>query len=174
MAGDDGQLLCAYMFGLCDLPPVPPLDLNTLFKGTTKPPPKELKPSGKKPLKILHFSDYHLDLRYVVGSEANCGGEMCCRVFPYSNTSAAINTRASLFGNYQCDTPQALATSVFRALPSVTGFEWDEFAFGLYTGDLVSHDLWELTETYVLQEELECYQEFFNGMGGIPLYPTLG
>lgn len=70
----DGELACAYLFGLCDLPPPPALDLPKLFKGTTKPPPKTLTPSTKAPLKVLHFSDYHLDPRYVVGSEAQCSG----------------------------------------------------------------------------------------------------
>jgi hypothetical protein len=234
MQGEDGQTLCAFMFGMCTLPTPPQLDLNELFKGTKKPPPLSLIPSKKEPLKVLHFSDYvsysvpsmhsfslnhrgllalqrsrkltrrmrdmsyenkrppavtkataaiqthankeqqHLDMRYVVGSEANCGGALCCRVFPYTNASAPIDLPASLFGNYQCDTPEALATSVFRAVPKVTGYEWNDFSFGIYTGDLVSHDLWELTEPYVLAEELESYQQFFNGMGGVTLYPTLG
>jgi hypothetical protein len=174
MRGQDGQTLCAFMFGTCSLPAPPPLDLNALFKGTKKPGPVSFVPSKKPPLKVLHFSDYHLDLRYVVGSEANCGGSLCCRVFPYTNVSAPINTPASLFGNYQCDTPEALATSVFRAVPKVTGYKWDDFSFGIYTGDLVSHDIWELTEPYVLANELESYQQFFNGMGGVTLYPTLG
>lgn len=174
MQGQDGQTLCAYMFGTCTLPAPPQLDLNALFKGTTKPAPVSLVPSKKEPLKVLHFSDYHLDLRYVVGSEANCGGSLCCRVFPYTNVSAPISQPASLFGNYQCDTPEALATSVFRAIPKVTGYEFSDFSFGIYTGDLVSHDLCELTAPYVLAEELECFQEFFNGLDGVPLYPTLG
>jgi hypothetical protein len=174
MQGQDGQTLCAFMFGTCSLPAPPPLNLSALFKGTKKPAPVSLVPSKKEPLKVLHFSDYHLDLRYVVGSEANCGGSLCCRVFPYTNVSAPINTPASLFGNYQCDTPEALATSVFRAVPKVTGYDWDDFSFGIYTGDLVSHDIWELTEPYVLANELESYQQFFNGMGGVTLYPTLG
>ena len=100
MTGDDGQTLCAYMFGTCDLPPVPKLNQTALFKGTRKPAPKTLKPCTKEPLKVLHFSDYHLDQRYVVGSEANCGGSLCCRVYPYTNTSVPINQSASLFGNY--------------------------------------------------------------------------
>lgn len=174
MQGQDGQTLCAFMLGTCSLPAPSPLNLTALFKGTKKPAPVSLVPSKKKPLKVLHFSDYHLDLRYVVGSEANCGGSLCCRVFPYTNVSAPINTPASLFGNYQCDTPEALATSVFRAVPKVTGYEWEDFSFGIYTGDLVSHDLWELTGPYVLANELESYQQFFNGMGGVTLYPTLG
>lgn len=174
MQGQDGQTLCAFMFGTCSLPAPPQLNLDALFKGTKKPAPVSLVPSKKKPLKVLHFSDYHLDLRYVVGSEANCGGSLCCRVFPYTNVSAPINTPASLFGNYQCDTPEALATSVFRAVPKVTGYEWEDFSFGIYTGDLVSHDIWELTEPYALANELESYQQFFNGVGGLTLYPTLG
>ena len=174
MQGDDGQTICAFMFGSCDLPSPPQLDLDTLFNGTKKPAPRELTPCTKEPLKVLHISDYHLDMRYVVGSEANCTGPVCCRVFPYTNVSIPIEEPASLFGNYLCDTPEALATSVFRSVPKVTGYEWADFSFGIFTGDLVSHDLWELTESYVQAEELESYQQFFNGMGGVKLYPTLG
>jgi hypothetical protein len=176
MLGDDGQSFCAFMFGSCDLPAPPPLDLYRLFKGTTKPASRELTPCKKEPLKVLHISDYHLDLRYVAGSEANCTStdEVCCRVFPYTNVSVPIEEPASIFGNYLCDTPELLGTSVFRAVPNVTGHDWKDFSFGIFTGDLVSHDLWELTEEYVLAEELESYQNFFDGMGGVKLFPTLG
>ncbi|KAL5346767.1 hypothetical protein ACLOAV_007908 [Pseudogymnoascus australis] len=150
MQGEEGQILCAFMFGTCDLPAPPPLDLNTLFKGTKKPNPRALAPCTKEPLKVLHISDYHLDLRYVVGSKANCDGPSptCCRVYPYTNMSAPIQEPASFFGNYMCDTPEALGTSVFRAVPDVTGHKWCDFSFGIFTGDLVSHDLWELTPEY--------------------------
>jgi hypothetical protein len=175
MLGEDGQTLCAFMFGSCELPSPPTLDLNTLFKGKTeKPSPRKLVPSEKTPLKVLHISDYHLDLRYVVGSEANCTGPLCCRVYPYTNVSVPIMEPASLFGNYLCDTPEPLATSVFRSVPKVTGYGWEDFSFGIFTGDLVSHDIWELTKPYVLAEELESYQQFFNGMGGVKMFPTLG
>lgn len=72
MHRDDGRLLCSYLFGLCELPAPPYLDTKKLFKNTTKPASKALTPSTKPPLKVLHISDYHLDLRYVVGSEADC------------------------------------------------------------------------------------------------------
>ena len=139
MQGTDGQTLCAFMFGTCDLPAPPKLDLNRLFKNTTKPAPKPLRSSRKEPLKVLHLSDYHLDQRYVVGSEADCGGALCCRVFPYTNLSAPIKEPASLFGNYQCDTPEPLATSVFRSVPNVTGYCWEDFSFGIFTGK--SHNM---------------------------------
>jgi hypothetical protein len=175
MLGEDGQALCAFMFGTCDLPAPPKLDLATLFKGKTeKPAPRVVEACKKEPLKVLHISDYHLDMRYVAGSEANCTGPLCCRVYPYTNVSVPIQEPASIFGNYLCDTPEALGTSVFRNVPKVTGHDWDDFSFGLFTGDLVSHDIWELTEPYVLAEELESYQHFFDGMGGVKIYPTLG
>jgi hypothetical protein len=175
MLGEDGQTLCAFMFGTCDLPPPPALDLDVLFRGRTKKPaPRKMKHCEREPLKVLHISDYHLDMRYVVGSEAACTGPVCCRVFPYTNVSAPITEPAALFGNYLCDTPEPLATSVFRSVPEVTGFQWDEFAFGIFTGDLVSHDLWELTPEYVIAEELVSYQQFFDGMGGVKMFPTLG
>lgn len=81
---------------------------------------------------------------------------------------------AELFGDYLCDTPEPLATSVFRNVPKATGSDWSDFAFGIFTGDLVSHDIWELTSEYVLANELTSYQQFFDGMGGVKLYPTLG
>jgi hypothetical protein len=56
----------------------------------------------------------------------------------------------------------------------VTGHRWCDFSFGIFTGDLVSHDVWELTEEYVLAEELRSYQDFFDGMGDVPVFPTLG
>ena len=174
MQGTDGQIICAFMFGSCELPAPPQLDLGKLFNGTKKPAPRTLRPTKKEPLKVLHISDYHLDMRYVVGAEANCTDPVCCRVFPYTNFSAPIKEPASLFGNYLCDTPEPLATSVFRSVPKVTGYDWSDFSFGIFTGDLVSHDIWELTEPYVLAEELESYQQFFNGMGDVKMYPTLG
>ena len=67
MQGEDGQVICAFMFGVCSLPAPPHLDLQSLFKGTTKPAAKALVPSTKEPPKVLHISDYHLDMRYVVG-----------------------------------------------------------------------------------------------------------
>ena len=150
MQGEDGQTACAFIFGLCSLPAPPKLDLDHLFKGTTKPPPKELTSSGKDPLKVLHISDYHLDERFVVGSEASCGdGQVCCRVFPYTDTSSPINASAQLFGNYLCDTPEPLATSVFRSVPKVTGFEWCDFSFGIFTGDLVSREYCQACEAQV-------------------------
>ncbi|RFU30819.1 hypothetical protein B7463_g5528, partial [Scytalidium lignicola] len=175
MLGDDGQTLCAFMFGSCDLLPPPQLDLNKLFKGKTqKPAPRQITPTTKEPKKVLHISDYHLDMRFVVGSEANCTGELCCRVFPETNVSVPVQQPASLFGNYLCDTPEALGTSVFRNVPKVTGFTWDDFDFGLFTGDLVSHDIWYVTEPYVLAEENISFQQFFDGIGGLKIFPTLG
>jgi hypothetical protein len=175
MLGEDGQTLCAFMFGTCDLPPPPKLDLNTLFKGKMeKPCPRAFSTCKREPLKVLHISDYHLDMRFVAGSEANCAGELCCRVFPYTNLSAPIQEPASIFGNYLCDTPEAVGRSLFQNVPKVTGYGWEDFSFGLFTGDLVSHDLWELTEPYALAEELVSYQQFFDGMGGVKMYPTLG
>ncbi|KAH9820864.1 Metallo-dependent phosphatase-like protein [Teratosphaeria destructans] len=72
MNGIDGQRVCAFMFELCPLPVPPRLDLETLCKNTTKPAPKSLPRNGREALKGLPFSDYHLDLRSVVGSEADC------------------------------------------------------------------------------------------------------
>lgn len=57
-------------------------------------------------INVLHTSDWHLDPRYDIGSEANCSQYLCCR--PYatnedlSTTVANASVPASRFGLY-CD-----------------------------------------------------------------------
>ena len=35
--------------------------------------------SGKEPIKVVHYSDVHVDHMYVPGSSANCTKPICCR-----------------------------------------------------------------------------------------------
>jgi hypothetical protein len=52
------QLVCITFFGLCDYPPVTPYTIPFPSpKPAITPPPV----SGQPPLKIVHFSDIHID-----------------------------------------------------------------------------------------------------------------
>jgi len=51
--------------------PLPP-------KATTQQPAIVSK-SGKQTLKVLQLSDLHFDYKYVPGSEAHCGLDLCCQ-----------------------------------------------------------------------------------------------
>ena len=100
------------------------------------------EPSGKA-IKVLHLSDWHLDPRYDIGSEANCSRYLCCR--PYA-TNAELHTGAnnasvpaSRFGSLLCDTPPDLALSSFKSMNQF--FDASNVSFAIFTGDIVSHDV---------------------------------
>nr|GAT46312.1 SER THR protein phosphatase family protein [Mycena chlorophos] len=177
VGGYDGQLLCNnFIDSLCPLPPATPLNLTSWFaKPKPNPLPAPKTPSGER-LKVLHFSDVHVDPRYSTGAEANCTTGPCCR---YDNFNAAspgvIMAPAPRFGAYPCDTPLALTVSALEAIPVLTGTEKTGFDFSIYTGDLVSHDPDnQLSRDYVTYTETLLYDLFKKTLGSGPLYATLG
>ena len=108
-------------------------------------------------MNVLHLSDWHLDPRYDIGSEANCTTYLCCR--PYatngdlSTTAANASVPASRFGTHSvlpeisrlmilgylyCDSPPDLALSSFTSMPNF--FDLSNISFSIFTGDIVSHD----------------------------------
>ncbi|KAK5240754.1 hypothetical protein LTR40_013614, partial [Exophiala xenobiotica] len=123
---------------------------STLPSNTTGyfgPKPANLtvpKPSGKR-VKVLHMSDMHIDPRYAVGSEANCSSGLCCRANAAS-TSSKVTLPAPLYGAFNCDSPYFLLTSALESIAPLTGTthnnksDGDQFAWSIYTGDLVSHE----------------------------------
>lgn len=100
VSGSDGQYICSSLSSsYCPAPEAASLDTTSFF-----PKPKPLnatiprKPSGKRK-KVLHLSDFHLDPRYQVASEASCSSGMCCR---YTNTpTSPAKFPAPLYGSYK-------------------------------------------------------------------------
>jgi hypothetical protein len=96
----DGQYICSTLStAFCSVPTTTPLNTTSLFP---KPKPKNVtapKASGKL-VKVLHLSDFHLDPRYSVASEANCSSGLCCRYSTTAPTSQAIFP-APLYGAYR-------------------------------------------------------------------------
>lgn len=114
-SGYDGQYICFNFFhkSQCDLPSPVPLNLTKYFgpRTTKSVTSAEDQPKcsleQKRRLKVLHFSDFHLDIRYATGSEANCSRtSMCCRV-PVKRSEDSLNERptfsvpAPRFGYFQ-------------------------------------------------------------------------
>ncbi|EGG08061.1 uncharacterized protein MELLADRAFT_35173 [Melampsora larici-populina 98AG31] len=178
--GIDGQYICYNFFSKsnCSIPTPTNLNLTYFFsKPKPKPQPKhqqikldqDIDQKKKRRLKVLHFSDFHLDIRYSTGSEANCSKtSMCCRM-PIRKSNDhnlsddnQFHLSAPRFGYFQCDTPISLGMAVVQAIPVLTGTnvkDGNGFDFSIYTGDLVAHD-----NTNYSQTEL----------GGGPLYAAIG
>ena len=178
LATQDMQAWCYFQYACDELPPVITIDESQYFSPKPASAPKTPAPSGKT-VEVLHLSDWHLDPRYDIGSEANCSSSeyMCCR--PYSTNTelgtgaANPSVPASRFGSLYCDSPADLALSVFDDMDQF--FNKDDLAFTIFTGDIVSHDNDDqLSRAYVEYEEKVTYETFKAQMGGVPIYPTLG
>jgi sphingomyelin phosphodiesterase len=176
MATGDMQAFCYFKHHVCERPPTVEIDESLYF--TTKPESANIvpEPSGKT-INVLHLSDWHLDPRYDIGSEANCSQYLCCR--PYTtNTDLCTNAGnasvpASRFGYLYCDSPPDLALSSFASMPSF--FEPSNVSFAIFTGDIVSHDRDDqLSRAYIEYEEKVTYQTFKAQMKNTPIYATLG
>ncbi|KZF23874.1 Metallo-dependent phosphatase [Xylona heveae TC161] len=151
MSTGDMQAYCHYKWSVCDAPPTILIDESRYFKPKPANRTVSPQPSGNT-LNVLHISDWHLDARYDIGSNASMP--------------------ASRFGAFSCDTPADLALSTF--------YEMDKFIdrstidFTIFTGDIISHDDDdELSRALVKYEEKTAYETFKSWLSG-PLYSTLG
>ena len=77
------RLFCVASMGYCSYPEV---DVDELSFPSPKPPSRvpggghsRPPPSGRKPLRVVHYSDIHVDPWYVAGANANCSKPICCR-----------------------------------------------------------------------------------------------
>lgn len=172
-ATGDMQALCYYQFNVCTSPPVIQINESDWF--SPKPEGGVPPPLSGETINVLHLSDWHLDPRYDIGSEANCTNSLCCR--PYSVNSALdtdynnASVPASRFGSLLCDSPADLAISVFSEMPKFVNMS--DISFSIFTGDIISHDpINQLSQVYVEYEEVVTYQTFKAWLGNIVTNPT--
>lgn len=172
----DMSAFCHFKYHVCNRPPTVEIDESLYFD--LKPESANVVPSPSgETINALHLSDWHLDPRYQIGSEANCSRYLCCR--PYS-TNTELHTNgsnasvpASRFGYFFCDSPPDLALSSFTSMSGF--FDPHNVSFAIFTGDIVSHDRDDqLSRAYVEYEETVTYQTFKAQMKKTPVYPTLG
>ncbi|CAI7634968.1 unnamed protein product [Penicillium crustosum] len=160
---DASKTLCASLVGLCKHPDVHPY---TLTFPSPKPKTVRPPPSGKTPLKVVHFSDTHVDLLYEPGSSYKCSKPICCR--SWSDEYAPGNTGhpCGPFGNTKCDPPQILQESLHAAIADINP------EFSIYTGDVVAHDIWLVDETEALKGLNATYTAMENDIGTV--YAAIG
>lgn len=158
------QLFCITFFGLCDFPAVTPY--NVPFP-SPKPATQRPAVSGKTPLKIVHFSDIHVDHEYEVGANTNCTKPICCR--PYTSADAPGNNSypAGEYGNYNCDAPVSLEESMYAAIKEVA----PDATATLFTGDIVEGAVWLVNSTGNIADINDAYSR----MSGLKnLFATTG
>jgi sphingomyelin phosphodiesterase len=157
------KTLCSALVGLCDFPDVRPFDLAF---PSPKPAKSRPPPSGKPPIKVVHFSDTHVDLSYETGSNYDCSKPICCRVYSDEDAPGKTDKPCGPFGNTKCDPPEQLQDSMMTAIADLNP------AFSIYTGDVVAHDVWLVNKEEVLQDLNSTYGAMENHLGLV--YAALG
>lgn len=161
------KLFCTTLMGLCDIPEVRPY--NVTFP---KPKPMNLTrptPSGKRPIKFVHFSDVHVDLEYETGSNYNCTKPICCRSYSEEDAPGNNSYPAGPNGNHLCDVPKSLEESLYGAIKNLV----PDAAFALFTGDIPEHAIWLVEKTGVKHSIDSAYSTMAQILP-MPVYGTLG
>jgi sphingomyelin phosphodiesterase len=173
-ATGDMQAWCHFNFHVCSAPSV--IQINETEWFSPKPEGLVAPEPSLEIFNVLHLSDWHLDTRYDIGSEANCTKSLCCR--PYSTNAGlgTVSTNASVpasrFGSLLCDSPADLVISVFSEMPNLV--DMTDISFSIFTGDIVSHDNDDqLSRAYVELEEELTYQTFKAWLGNIVNSPLI-
>ena len=93
-----------------------------------------MKGSGnRKTLKMVQFTDLHVDLEYTVGAAVNCDNVLCCR--PKDGFPTDPKNQATKYGNYWCDIPADLFYIMGDFIKSKIN---PDVVF--WTGDIPPHD----------------------------------
>ncbi|KAL5118164.1 hypothetical protein ACEQ8H_003999 [Pleosporales sp. CAS-2024a] len=178
VGGWDGRLICnSLSSNFCPRPYTLPTNTTGLFPKAKPYNATAPKASGKR-VKVLHMSDFHLDPRFAVGSEANCTSGLCCRA-KNNNTALKVTGQiylpATPYGNYKCDSPYDLGLAALQAVGPLTGTsQSNPLGWTIYTGDLVSHDSQNaLSRLYVEYTEDSVYGMMRKYITG-PVFTALG
>lgn len=103
----DGDYLCHFkMKSQCPLPELPTIDLSSWWPA--KPESHMTAPTpGNETFNVLHVSDFHIELDYTLGSEANCTTSgMCCNPHSWNKNAkpdSIDNSDLRFFDSYYTD-----------------------------------------------------------------------
>lgn len=159
------KLFCINFLGLCEYPKVNAW--NVPF-ASEKPSQSRPIPSSQTPIKIVHFSDTHVDPFYKEGANANCTKPICCRPYTKADEPDNNNAPAGPNGDHNCDTPIVLQQSMFNAIQTLV----PDATFGMFNGDIVDHAIWA---TSIGQNTANINDVYNLAKGILPiLYGTAG
>ncbi|KAK7409706.1 hypothetical protein QQX98_008087 [Neonectria punicea] len=122
----------------------------------------------KNPVKVVHYSDIHIDPLYAEGSNTKCTKPICC--MPYTEGDEAGNTDspAGPNGDHNCDVPVSLEESMYAAIKEMV----PDAAFTIFTGDVIDHAVWNTSEPYNEEQITNACQMMGQNLGIV--YGTAG
>ncbi|KAI0732101.1 sphingomyelin phosphodiesterase [Fomitopsis betulina] len=162
--GDTATKFCDAVFGMCTLPPIKPWQVP--FPKDKPDIERVWQSKGREPVKVMHFSDVHIDREYTINAEANCTKPLCCRDFG-GDRPKHVTIPTLPLGMRTCDAPGSLADSMLEAAEKLGA------RFSIFTGDVIDHAVWDVDEENVPKNML-AFTEQFAEMLSAPLFPALG
>ncbi|KAI3336143.1 Metallo-dependent phosphatase-like protein [Ustulina deusta] len=159
------RLICVALFGMCSFPDVEQYQVSF---PSPKPNDRRPEPSGQRPLRVVHYSDIHVDPWYTEGADTNCTKFICCR--NYSDEPAPGHTfrPAGPNGEHTCDSPVGLERSMYEAVRTLV----PDAAFTIFTGDIIDHAVWNTT---IIQNTLDVTDAYDRmATAGFLVYGTAG
>lgn len=141
---------CITFLGICEYPDV--RQWSVPFP-STKPTTGRPAPSGRDPIKVVHYSDIHIDPLYVEGSNAKCTKPICCRPYTAADKPGNNSSPAGPNGDHNCDVPISLEESMYAAINDIV----PDVAFTIFTGDIVDHAVWNTSQPYNVEQITHAY-----------------
>lgn len=142
------NFFCGYIFGLCETDRIKKISVKPIIEELYKdqPAPQEPVPTGKNTIKILQFSDPHLDNEYTPGAIEDCTGTVVCCRKDNKPRDPNVITKAGYWGSHiyqSCDLP----LQTFEAFLRFAKKEVDPDII-VWTGDNEHHQIDTVTEKY--------------------------
>lgn len=157
--------LCTTFLGLCAYPKLQEWSVPFPSNKSSKSRPSS---SGKAPIKVVHYSDIHIDPLYVEGSNSNCTKPICCRPYTKADQPGNNNSPAGPNGDHNCDVPKSLEKSMYEAIKKIV----PDAAFTIFTGDIVDHAVWNTSQPYNTEQITNAYGMMSQNLGTV--YGTAG
>ncbi|OAR03115.1 hypothetical protein LLEC1_05371 [Akanthomyces lecanii] len=157
---------CITFLGVCDYPKVQ--EWTVPFPSKPYCDASAPAPSNKKPLKVVHYSDIHVDPLYMTGSSTECRKAICCRPFTKDDEPGNAKSPAGPYGDHNCGVPESLELSMYKAIEKM----FPDQAFTIFTGDIVDHMLSNTSKPYNLNEIDDAYNKMNDSFKLV--YGTIG
>lgn len=110
------ETLCSFILEVCDTEKWESIDVNrwvfdkvneknqSLDNNFINNLYKQMENDGiKETVKVVMFSDLHIDYDYEAGASIDCGNIICCRTD--SGPAKSLEDMAGYWGDYKCDPP---------------------------------------------------------------------
>ncbi|CAG7830927.1 unnamed protein product, partial [Allacma fusca] len=120
-----------------------------------------------QPAKILQLTDVHLDVDYIVGTNADCGKPRCC--YEDGTTNPDPNKRAGVFGHYSCALPPRALDEILKHAK-----ETHEPSLVFLTGDYTHSGIWQYSQEMNGKNIKAVTEAVANAFPDTPVYPLVG